>query len=153
VIRQCRVLVIEDDPSILQLMTVMLETEGHTVVTMDSGLGAVPAVRCLSPDVILLDLGLPYRSGASLLTDLKADPETADIPVVILTALPDTLTGDRRALAASILAKPSDPDTILEAIQSAYESIAPPADQITALRKGPWPARAGDAAEPRKSDN
>ena len=56
--------------------------------------------------MILLDLALPYRSGASWLVELKADPGTAHIPVVILSAHPTVLPEGRRRLAHAILGKP-----------------------------------------------
>ena len=62
--------------------------------------------------MILLDLGLPYRSGGALLHDLKTDPATAGIPVLVVSALAETLTPERRALTAGVVAKPFSPDTL-----------------------------------------
>ena len=114
-----RVLVIEDDAHIKDLLTDVLTGDGFAVTGADSVLGAAALVRRLRPCAIVLDLGLPYRSGASLLTDLKADPETAGIPVIVVSALPETLTPERRALTAGVVAKPFSPDTLLSAVRSA----------------------------------
>ena len=80
----CRIPVIEDDPEFRSLLDHLLTEEGHEVSVADSVLGTAAQVRQLDPSVILLDLGLPYRSGASLLAELKADARTAHIPVVIV---------------------------------------------------------------------
>jgi CheY-like chemotaxis protein len=63
-------------------------------------------LRTWRPDVVLLDLGLPYRSGAAVLADLKADPATAAIPVVIVSGAVEALPPARAALAAAVLTKP-----------------------------------------------
>jgi DNA-binding response OmpR family regulator len=113
-----RVLVIEDDAHIKDLLTDVLTGDGFAVTGADSVLGAAALVRRLRPCAIVLDLGLPYRSGASLLTDLKADPETAGIPVIVVSALPETLTPERRALATAVLAKPISIRDLLRAVHA-----------------------------------
>jgi DNA-binding response OmpR family regulator len=119
-----RVLVIEDDPHIKDLLTDVLSGDGFAVTAADSVLGAATLIRRLRPCAILLDLGLPYRSGASLLTDLKGDPETADIPVIVVSALPETLTPERRALATLVLAKPINIRDLLRALRAACPDVS-----------------------------
>jgi CheY-like chemotaxis protein len=113
------VLVIEDDAGIRELLTDLLRGDGYAVTVTDSALGAATLVRRLLPRVILLDLGLPYRSGGALLHDLKTDPVTAGIPILVVSALAETLTPERRALTAGVVAKPFSPDTLLRAVRSA----------------------------------
>ncbi len=113
------VLVIEDDAGIRELLTDLLQGDGYAVTATDSALGAATLVRRLLPRVILLDLGLPYRSGGALLHDLKTDPATAGIPILVVSALAETLTPERRALTAGVVAKPFSPDTLLSAVRSA----------------------------------
>jgi CheY-like chemotaxis protein len=100
------ILVIEDDSRIQELLEEMLTGSGYRVEATDSALGAAALVRRLRPDAVLLDLGLPYRSGATVLHELKVDPQTHDIPVVILSAMTETLTPERRAMADAVLSKP-----------------------------------------------
>ncbi len=114
-----RVLVIEDDPHITDLLSDVLSGDGYTVTSADSVLGAATLIRRFRPCAIVLDLGLPYRSGASLLSDLKADPDTAHISVIVVSALPETLTPERRALAAKVLAKPISIRDLLRAVNDA----------------------------------
>ena len=116
------VLIIEDDPTMQGLVVELLEGEGYAVACTDSVLGAMGLVRQLRPCIILLDLGLPYRSGASLLADLKADATTARIPVLVVSGLPEALTAERRALATAVVEKPFDANTLLEAVRAACDS-------------------------------
>jgi DNA-binding response OmpR family regulator len=121
-----RVLVIEDDPHIKDLLTDVLTGDGFSVTAADSVLGAATLIRRLRPCAIVLDLGLPYRSGASLLTDLKGDAETAHIPVIVVSALPETLTPERRALATAVLAKPINIRDLLRALHGACPDLPGP---------------------------
>jgi CheY-like chemotaxis protein len=91
-----RVLVIEDDPAHQRLLRHVLEPAGYAVTAADSALGAKTLVRRLRPRAILLDLGLPYRSGAALLAELKADPRTAGVPVLVVSAMSEVLPAERR---------------------------------------------------------
>ena len=116
---QPHVLVIEDDQGIRDLLTDTLQGEGYVVTSTESALGAATLVRRLHPRVILLDLGLPYRSGGSLLHDLKSDPATAEIPVLVVSALSESLSPERRAMAAGVVPKPFRSDTLLSAVRRA----------------------------------
>ncbi len=111
-----RVLVIEDDPDHQRLLARVLEMGGYAVTVTGSALGAAEMVRGLRPHVILLDLGLPLRSGASLLTELKDDPSTADVPVVVVSAMVEVLSAERRGRADAVVAKPFSPEALLDAI-------------------------------------
>jgi CheY-like chemotaxis protein len=113
------VLVVEDDPRVAALLAEVLAGAGYAPVTTGSGLGAVALVRRLRPRVVLLDLGLPYRSGAALLGDLKADPATAAVPVLVVSALAEALPPARRAQAAGVVAKPFSPAALLAAVRAA----------------------------------
>jgi DNA-binding response OmpR family regulator len=123
--RMRRVLVVEDDDQIAGLWNDILVGEGFEVDRMESALGLVAAVRRWLPDVVLLDLGLPFRSGAVALADLKADPETAAVPVVIVSAAPETLNAERRALATAVLTKPVGLRVLCATVRAAYSRPAP----------------------------
>ena len=114
-----KALVVEDDPGLAGLLSTTLAGGGYAVTVTDSALGAAELTRRVRPDVILLDLALPYRSGASLLAELKADPDTAAIPVIIVSAFTDTLAAERRALAADVIQKPFSPLALLDTIHAA----------------------------------
>ena len=81
-----KVLVVDDEADVLLLCRVNLEFEGYEVVEAGDGEEAMRKVREHEPDVILLDVMMPKMDGWQVLAALKAEPETADIPVVMLTA-------------------------------------------------------------------
>jgi len=125
-----RVLVVEDSPDIRALVRMLLEAEGHEVVTAADGREGVDAARRERPDLVLMDLSLPVLSGWEATREIKSSPETSKIPVVAVTA--HAMQGDReRALAAGadgFVAKPIAEETLGSLIASflAATSPAPP---------------------------
>jgi DNA-binding response OmpR family regulator len=119
-----RVLVVEDDEGIAELWAEALTGAGFAVERMGSALGLAAALRARRPDAIVLDLGLPYRSGAALLGDLKADPATAAIPVVVVSGAPEALPRARAALAAAVLTKPAGPGRLCAVVAAAVAGAA-----------------------------
>ena len=81
-----RVLLIEDEPSITEAIRFILTRDGMHVMTHGTGRDAVDAVRRKRPDAVILDVMLPERSGYDILSDLRGAPETASVPVLMLTA-------------------------------------------------------------------
>ncbi|MBV0912307.1 response regulator transcription factor [Anianabacter salinae] len=81
-----KVLLIEDEPSIIQAISFILSRDGWTVDSHADGATAIEAVARKRPDVVVLDLMLPNRSGLDILTDLRANAETEALPVLMLTA-------------------------------------------------------------------
>ncbi len=93
------ILIVEDNPANLLLARVMLERSGWQIVEAHSTDEAQQVLQTTTPDVILMDVGLPGRDGLSLTSELKAAPETRAIPIVALTA--HAMQSDRdRAYAA-----------------------------------------------------
>jgi YesN/AraC family two-component response regulator len=82
------VLVVDDDPGILDLHSRLIEQTGRQVVTARNGCEALAQVEVQMPDLILLDLMMPEMDGFAMLDELRAKESTRDIPVVILTAHP-----------------------------------------------------------------
>ncbi|MFT7106680.1 MAG: DNA-binding response OmpR family regulator [Yoonia sp.] len=81
-----RVLLIEDEPNIIEAISFILSRDGWTVHTHEDGETAMDKVLRLPPDMIILDVMLPGRSGFDILRDLRATDVTKDIPVMMLTA-------------------------------------------------------------------
>src|SRR5688572_31406032 len=81
-----RILVVEDERDIAALVAYHLTKEGYRVRTAASGMEALEAVGSERPDLVVLDLMLPGHSGYDVLADLRRRPETADVPVLVLTA-------------------------------------------------------------------
>lgn len=81
-----RVLLIEDEPNIIQAITYLLNREGWAVDTHADGATALESARRSAPDIVILDVMLPNRSGFDVLQDLRGDPDTSTLPVLMLTA-------------------------------------------------------------------
>ncbi|MEO0485659.1 MAG: response regulator [Pseudomonadota bacterium] len=81
-----QVLLIEDEPNIVEAVRFILSRDGWAVHTHSDGATALEAVARRMPDVIVLDAMLPNRSGFEILRDLREKPDMADIPVLMLTA-------------------------------------------------------------------
>jgi signal transduction histidine kinase len=95
------VVVIDDDPLDLELVEAVLAPEGYTVVRADSGEEGVRLVRHEHPLVVLLDLLMPDMDGFEVAERLRADPETANVPIIVLTHMEMT-RADRDRLAGRI---------------------------------------------------
>ena len=80
------VLVIDDDPVILELLRVNFEIEGFDVICAADGEEGLKRARTDRPDAVISDIMMPRRDGLQLLADLKGDPATEDLPVILLSA-------------------------------------------------------------------
>jgi len=80
------VLVIDDDPVILELLRVNFEIEGFDVICASDGEEGLRRARTDRPDAVISDIMMPRRDGLQLLADLKGDPSTEDLPVILLSA-------------------------------------------------------------------
>lgn len=92
-------LVIDDEPEILELIALILEPSGWKVSTMTTGMGVSEAAFRLKPQLILLDIAMPGMDGFEVISRLSSHPETAKVPVVIVSARTDAATV-RRAKSA-----------------------------------------------------
>lgn len=76
----------EDDLDIARLVKFKLEREGFKVIHFPDGGGVIEAIIEMVPDIVLLDVMMPLRDGISILKDIRANPKTASIPTIILSA-------------------------------------------------------------------
>ena len=114
-----RILVVDDDPAIRQLLTDVLEMEGYEVTLAVDGIAAVRAVKGASPDFVVLDVMMPGMDGFEVLSTIRAQ-DGEPVPVLMLTAAAEP-DADSRAWANGVdfyLAKPFSPDAILDLIDS-----------------------------------
>jgi len=91
------ILIVEDEANIVSLISIRLERLGHSINSADNGVAALDLVHEIKPDLILLDVMLPMLNGFQVLQQLKANPATAAIPVIMLTA-----RGHERDIAAGL---------------------------------------------------
>jgi len=117
------VLAVEDDRDILKLIAYSLECEGYEVTGATTGEDGVEAARSEKPDLILLDLMLPGIDGLEVCRRLKADPNTAHIPVIMVTAKgeeTDIVTGLEHG-ADDYVTKPFSPKVLVARIRAAQK--------------------------------
>lgn len=109
-----RILVVDDDRTILQLYRTALVIDGFQVETADDGISALRRIDEQCPDLVVLDLQLPNLDGVSVLSELRAHSDTWGVPVVVVTG-----TDYSRAVAqaSSILRKPCEPDRLISVIE------------------------------------
>ena len=114
------ILLIDDDMSIRKVTTARLERAGYRVVTAQEGEEGLKMARTEQPQAILLDIMMPRMDGREVLRRLKADPETRNIPVILLTVV-----GEDEALYAPLgqdralfVLKPYNPRELLEKIHT-----------------------------------
>lgn len=105
---QARILIVDDQPANVKLLATYLKTEGYALVSAFDGEQALQAISEQPPDLVLLDVMMPGLNGYQVVERIKADPDTAHIPVVLVTALDSTLDRVRGldAGADEFLSKP-----------------------------------------------
>jgi CheY-like chemotaxis protein len=111
------VVVIEDDRPSLDLFTAYLAGASLRVTPARDGQSGLDAVRRVHPDAVLLDIRLPGIDGWAVLQALKADPETRDIPVIVVSIVEERARGAALG-AAHYLVKPVGKDALLAALAS-----------------------------------
>lgn len=113
-----RILVVEDNEKNMKLLRDVLTATGHEVLEASSGKEALALAREHVPGLILMDIQLPDMNGVETLGRLRADPRTASIPVLAVTA--QAMKGDREHFMAegfnAYLSKPIDLDELLTAV-------------------------------------
>jgi DNA-binding response OmpR family regulator len=117
------VLVVEDDPVIIDLLTLTLELEDWTVLRSKDAVSAFEIARTETPDVVVSDVMMPGRSGLDLIADLRSDHATAAIPVILLSAraLAAEVAEGYSAGAVDYVTKPFDPDDLVERIRKVLD--------------------------------
>lgn len=108
-----KVLVVDDELYMLNLLTVLLEEQGCKVVRAYNGREAINAARAEKPDLIFTDMMMPLMSGEEFCNALKNNPATKDIPIIVVSALDWRDTG---CPADAFLTKPFDLDEFEELV-------------------------------------
>ncbi len=114
-----RVLVIDDEPAIADVLRMLLEFRGHEVLVANDGSRGYATAQRQAPDVIVLDLMMPVMDGFATLDALRSDERTEAIPVVILSALSSAEVKQRchDMGVRAILQKPYKPEDLLRAVE------------------------------------
>ena len=118
------VLIVDDDPDLVETVAMMLESKGFEVGKAYDGLEGEAAIKQRRPDVLVLDVMMPRKNGYQLCKELKSNKWTSDIPVILLTAVgeavPTTTYSHAEGMAMEaedFIPKPVDAATLVEAVQ------------------------------------
>jgi signal transduction histidine kinase/DNA-binding response OmpR family regulator/HAMP domain-containing protein len=119
--QQVQILSIDDDPDVIEILRKYLVPEGYSLIGALSGDEGLEIASRVKPDLITLDIMMPKKDGWQVLRELKANPETKDIPVIIHSII------DNRPLALSlgavdVMMKPTDPKRLLTLVKKHYKS-------------------------------
>lgn len=114
-----RVLLIEDEPNIIEAIRFLLTRDGWQVETHSDGADAVQVIQRAGPDLVILDVMLPGKSGMDILRDLRDVPELAKLPVLMLTARGQSRDRDmaEKAGVSRFMTKPFSNAEVLTAVR------------------------------------
>jgi len=118
-----KVLVVDDEKDMRDIMEFLLQKEGHQVVTAFNGKVALEVVDSARPDLIVMDIMMPEMDGYTAQSRLFENPDTRSIPVIILTSkskTKDLLTQSSNVV--SFLEKPFDPKTLVEKVREVLKN-------------------------------
>jgi len=126
-----KILVVEDDPDLVELLSFNLRGCGFVVSSASDGLDALKKARSVIPDLILLDLMLPELDGFGVCEILRREPETAKIPIIMVTAMSSQFArlAGLEAGANDYFTKPFSPKQLIARVQAL---LGQPAVQATA---------------------
>lgn len=118
-----RIIVVDDDPCLLESIADFLTSEGYVVSTFTTGEGLLDRVACWRPDLVVLDVRLPGVSGDQLAMQLKSDGSTKLVPVILISASEDLRSVFETVGVEGHLSKPFDLDTFIALIERQISQI------------------------------
>jgi serine/threonine-protein kinase PpkA len=121
-----KIVVLEDDASTRRLICAVLKKLGHQVSDVDNGAEGLLTVMAEQPDLVVSDVEMPKMTGFEVLQNIRQDPETADTPVILLTAL-SSRADIRKGMsqgADDYITKPFDPAELIESVNTQLARLA-----------------------------
>jgi len=120
-----KILVVDDCATTRKLLTLYLKSKGYTVVTAENGLDAIEKVGTEAVNLVLSDLNMPYMDGIELVKNLRGNPETAELPVVMCTTEADPEEKERAfgAGANGYIVKPVTADMVSQSIKDIMKEL------------------------------
>jgi len=119
------ILVVDDDPDLVETVAMMLESKGCEVGMAYDGIEGEESIKQRRPDLVILDIMMPRKDGYVLCAEMKANPETQDIPVVLLTAVGEAVPTTRYTHADGMsteaddyIPKPIDTEGLWEVVSN-----------------------------------
>jgi CheY-like chemotaxis protein len=130
-----RILIVEDDWAVLEVLKLMLEDDGHAVVTAEHGREAIDVIATSGGkpfDLIVMDISMPQMSGIELAQRLRADPKTKDMAIAIHTGLDEHWVRERFTDYDLFLTKAADTDLLIEEIRKLFAHPPGPREERVA---------------------
>ncbi len=124
--RMARILVVDDDPDVIDYLSSFLEDEGYAVGVAENASSALTMIEKFRPDAVLIDVLMPGRSGLDLLVTIRQHPGWTDIPLVVVTGSDQILEDDCQSYLGShhgvrgpdgVLGKPIDLEALLSVLR------------------------------------
>ena len=119
-----KVLVIDDDPDLVESVTMILESKNHEVIQAYGGIEGLEKAKAEKPDAIILDVMMPDKDGYAVCIELKGDTEYCDIPILLLTAvvsqIPSSTYTSRMGMeteADDYVDKPVEPGELVKLVE------------------------------------
>jgi two-component system alkaline phosphatase synthesis response regulator PhoP len=119
-----KILVIDDDPDLVESVTMILESKNHDVIQAYGGIEGLKKAKAEKPDAIVLDVMMPDKNGYEVCRELKADAEYSNIPILLLTAvvshIPNTTYTNRMGMeteADDYVDKPVEPGELVKLVE------------------------------------
>jgi two-component system cell cycle response regulator DivK len=112
-----KILIVDDEADVRTFLTAVLKKGGYKTITANDGAEALSTVKSEKPDLILLDLQMPEKTGTDFYRKLSQDKELGDIPVIVVSGLAGRNLAVRKP--AAVFDKPIDPEKLLEAVERA----------------------------------
>ncbi len=131
------ILLVEDDHAIRLLITTVLKKAGYDVTQANDGREALARIAEAPPDLIISDVMMPHLDGFGLLTQLRADPSTRTIPLILLTArrTKDDIVSGLDLGADDYLVKPFDKDELLARVRAKIARPPVPVDMLPRIER------------------
>ncbi len=112
-----QILVVDDDPAILDVVADILRESGYRVETAVNGAEALRKLAGIRPDAVLLDLMMPVMDGWTFVAEYRRDAECATIPIVVMSAARDVVAAARELGAQACITKPFEIDALLDTVE------------------------------------
>jgi len=119
-----KILVVDDDPDLVETVSMMLESRNYDVIPAYGGMEGLKKARSEKPDLVVLDVMMPDKDGFEVCKEMKADPQLAGIPVLLLTAVASKISETRYTTrmgmeteADDYVAKPVEPEEIVRRVE------------------------------------
>ncbi len=116
-----KILVVEDESDVSTYLTTLFEDNGYDTITAEDGVKGLDMAKAEKPDLITLDIAMPEQSGVRTYRQYKTEPETKDIPVIIITGIGESMETYLKKLSGfadpeGFMSKPIDRDDLLKMV-------------------------------------